>query len=90
VGDVHVVGGGAEIFILLLGEDLRVGLAGKLWDNGKYVNADQVDFGVTVLACLGSTHIDNLPKHISGSLYNPGKGKAIAGDTLQGRALIRT
>jgi len=45
VGDVHVVGGGAEIFILLLGED---------------INADQVDFGVTVLARLGGTHIDNL------------------------------
>jgi hypothetical protein len=57
---------------------------------GKYINADQVDFGMTVLACLGGTHIDNLPNHISGSFNNPGKGKAIGRNTLQGRALIRT
>lgn len=90
VGDVHVVGGRAEIFVLLLGKDLRVGLVCKSRDRGGYINADQVDFGVTVLACLGGTHVDNLPKPISGSLYNPAKGRAREGDTLQGRALMRT
>jgi hypothetical protein len=45
VGDIHVVGGGRQIFELLAGED---------------VNGDQVDLGVTVLAGLGGRHVDNL------------------------------
>lgn len=45
VGDIHVVGGRAEIFVLLLGED---------------VEGDKVDLGVTVLASLGGGHIDDL------------------------------
>lgn len=45
MGDVHVVGGGGEIFILLGGED---------------VGGDQMDLGVTVLASLGGGHVDDL------------------------------
>lgn len=45
LGDVHVVGGGRQIFELLASED---------------VEGDQVDLGVTVLASLGGGHFDNL------------------------------
>ena len=45
VGDVHVVGGRAKIFVLLAGED---------------VEGDEMDLGVTVLAGLGGGHVDNL------------------------------
>lgn len=44
-GDVHVVGGGGEIFELLASEDIK---------------GDQVDLGVTVLAGLGGGHVDDL------------------------------
>lgn len=44
VGDIHVVGGGANIFILLAREN---------------INTDQVNFSVTVLACLGGGHFNN-------------------------------
>lgn len=47
VGDVHVVGGGAEILKLLAGEDVK---------------GDQVDLGVTVLASLGGRHVDDLAR----------------------------
>jgi hypothetical protein len=49
VGDIHVVGGGAELFKLLGGED---------------VDGDQVDLGVTVLASLGGGHLDNLARAV--------------------------
>lgn len=45
IGDIHVVSGGREIFVLLAGED---------------VEGDQMDLGMTVLASLGSRHVDNL------------------------------
>ena len=45
IGDVHVVGGRAQFFELLAGED---------------INTDEMDLGVTVLAGLGSAHVDNL------------------------------
>jgi len=45
VGHVHVVGRWADIFVLLVGED---------------VDADHVDLGVAVLASLGGRHFDNL------------------------------
>jgi hypothetical protein len=45
VGDVHVVGGGTEIFVLLASED---------------VESDKMDLGVTVLSSLGGGHVDNL------------------------------
>jgi hypothetical protein len=45
VGNVHVVGGRAEIFKLLASED---------------VNGDEMDFGVAVLARLGGGHFDDL------------------------------
>lgn len=45
VGDVHVVGGGAEIFVFLAGED---------------IDGDQMDLGVTVLAGLRGRHINDL------------------------------
>lgn len=45
VGDVHVVGGGAEFFKLLAGKD---------------VDGDKMDLGVTVLTSLRGRHVDNL------------------------------
>jgi hypothetical protein len=45
IGDIHVVGGWAEIFELLASED---------------VDGDEMDLGVTVLAGLGGGHVDNL------------------------------
>jgi hypothetical protein len=45
VGDVHVVGGRAQLFQLLASED---------------VNGDQMDLGVAVLARLGGGHFDDL------------------------------
>ena len=47
LGDVHVVGGRAEVLVLLAGED---------------VLADQVDLGVTVLAGLGGGHVGDLAR----------------------------
>jgi hypothetical protein len=47
VGDVHVVGGGREIFVLLASED---------------VESSEMDLGVTVLAGLGGRHVDNLAR----------------------------
>jgi hypothetical protein len=49
VGDVHVVGGGAEILELLVGED---------------VDGDQMDLGVTVLSGLGGGHFDDLARAV--------------------------
>jgi hypothetical protein len=49
VGDVHVVGGGAEIFKLLGGED---------------VDGNQMDLGVTVLAGLRGGHLDNFARTV--------------------------
>jgi len=45
VGDIHVVGGGAEFFKLLAGED---------------VDGDKMDLGVAVLTSLGGRHVDDL------------------------------
>lgn len=45
VGDVHVVGGGGEIFHLLSVED---------------INSDEMDLGVSVLSGLGGGHVDDL------------------------------
>jgi len=45
VGNVHVVRGGRQVFVLLVGED---------------VERDKMDLGVSVLASLGSRHVDNL------------------------------
>jgi len=47
VGDIHVVGGGADIFELLAGED---------------INRNKMDFGVTVFASLGGGHVDDLAR----------------------------
>jgi len=49
VGNVHVVGGGAEFFQLLGGED---------------VDGDQMDLGVTVLSGLGGGHLDDLARAV--------------------------
>ena len=45
LGDVHVVGGGRDVFVLLAGED---------------VGGDKVNLGVAVLTSLGGGHVDNL------------------------------
>jgi len=47
VGDVHIVGGWAEILELLSGEDIK---------------GDQVDLGVSVLSRLGGGHLDDLAR----------------------------
>ena len=47
VGNIHVVGGRAEIFELLAGED---------------IDSDKMDLGVTVLASLGGAHFDDLAR----------------------------
>ena len=47
VGDVHVVGRGRKIFVLLASED---------------IGGDEMDLGVTVLASLGGRHVDNLAR----------------------------
>ena len=49
VGDVHVVGGRAQLLELLASED---------------VNGDQVDFGVSVLAGLRGGHVDDLARAV--------------------------
>lgn len=49
VGDVHVVGGRAELFKLLGSED---------------VDGNQMDLGVTVLAGLGGGHFDDLARAV--------------------------
>ena len=45
VGHVHVVGGRADVLVLLVGED---------------VEGDEMDLGVAVLARLGRGHLDDL------------------------------
>jgi hypothetical protein len=45
IGNIHVVGGGAKIFELLASED---------------VNGNEMDLGVTVLAGLRGTHLNDL------------------------------
>ena len=47
VWNVHVMGGGAEIFKLLASED---------------VNCNEMDLGMAVLAGLGSAHFDDLAR----------------------------
>jgi hypothetical protein len=47
VGDIHIVGGGAEILVLLAGED---------------IDGDEMDLGVTVLASLRGRHVDDLAR----------------------------
>ena len=47
IGHVHVVGGGANIFVFLSCEN---------------VEGDHVDFGVTVLTGLGGGHLHNLAR----------------------------
>jgi len=49
VGDVHVVGGRAEIFEFLASED---------------IDGDEMNLGVAVFASLGSGHVDNLARAI--------------------------
>jgi len=49
VGDIHVVGGWAQVFELLASED---------------VNGNKMDLGVTVLASLGGGHFDNLARAV--------------------------
>lgn len=49
VGDIHVVGGRAQLLKLLAGED---------------VDGDQVDLGVTVLASLGGGHVNDLARAV--------------------------
>ena len=47
VWDIHVVGGGTEIFQLLAGKD---------------IDGDEMDLGVTVLSSLGGTHFNDFAR----------------------------
>ena len=49
VGNVHVVGGGAEFFEFLASED---------------VDSDEMDLSVTVLSSLGGGHVDDLARAV--------------------------
>ena len=49
VGNVHVVGGGAEFFEFLASED---------------VDSDEMDLSVTVLSSLGGGHVDDLARTV--------------------------
>ena len=49
VGDIHVVGGWAELFKLLASED---------------IDSDEMDLGVTMLASLRGRHIDDLARAV--------------------------
>ena len=59
IGDVHVVSGGTEIFVFPLSEDLEIGQSHEN-EGDRYINSNQMDFGVTVFTGFGGTHIDNL------------------------------
>lgn len=71
VGDIHVVGGGTDFFILLSSED---------------INSNQVDLGVSVLSGLGSAHINDLARESlddhetilpeGGALHGVGEGSS--------------
>ena len=54
-----------------------------------YINTNQVNFGVTVLACLGGAHIDNLPNLVSPSpaIHESGKREGSWGPYLAGTRL---
>lgn len=73
MGDVHVVGGGREIFVLLVGED---------------IGGDKVDLGVTVLASLGGRHVNDLAGTVLDNDETVlAEGRALHGEG-QGRAGI--
>ena len=70
VRDVHVVGGGRNVFELLAGEDLiRLRSASKPDYAASrcplkktHVDGDKVNLGVTVLTSLGSGHVNDLAR----------------------------
>lgn len=74
VGDVHVVGRRREIFVLLASED---------------ISGNKMDLGVSVLAGLGSRHVNNLAGTVldhdetvlaeSRTLHGEGGGRAGVG-----------
>jgi hypothetical protein len=66
VGDVHVVGGGAELLELLLGED---------------IDGNQVNLGVSVLSGLGGGHLNNLAgPSLDDDVASLAKGRALHGE----------
>ena len=69
IGNVHVVSGGTEIFVFPLSEDLIRQSHGN-YGRESYINSNQMDFRVAVLAGFGGTHIDNL-LHQSQSTDSP-------------------
>ena len=82
IGDIHVVGGRAQFFQLLAGED---------------VNGNKMDLGVTVLSSLGGRHIDDLAGAVfdhnetilteSGTLHRKGGGSTGIG-ALKGMLML--
>lgn len=70
VGDIHVVSGRAKLFQLLI---------------GKNVDRDQVDLGVTVLASLGSRHINDLARAaLNNDVSTLAEGRALHGERQRG------
>jgi hypothetical protein len=90
IGDVHVVSGGTEIFVFPLSEDLNkfVNLM-ELNGEDRYINSNQMDFGVTMFSGFRGTHIDNLfPATLAHT--DSHANHEVCPRTLQGRLLIRT
>lgn len=82
--------GGTEIFVFPLSEDLNefVNLM-ELNGEDRYINSNQMDFGVTVFAGFRGTHIDNLfPPTLAHTESHA--NNEVFPRTLQGRPLIRT
>ena len=72
-GDLHVVGGGAKFFKLLASED---------------VNTDEMDLGVTVLASLGSRHVDDLARTtLDDDVAVLSEGRALHGEGIGGTSI---
>ena len=79
-----------EIFVFPLSEDLNkfVNLM-ELNGEDRYINSNQMDFGVTVFAGFRGTHIDNLfPPTLA--CTDSHANHEVCPRTLQGRLLIRT
>jgi hypothetical protein len=70
VGNIHVVGGWAEFFELLAGED---------------IDGDKMDLCVTVLTSLGGRHVDDLAGAVLNADESVlSQGRALHGESRRG------
>jgi hypothetical protein len=75
VGDVHVVGGRAEIFELLASEDVK---------------SNKMDLGVAVLSSLGGRHVDDLARAaLDHDVAVLPQGRALHGESGRGAGVDR-